>query len=133
MHVISSPCVRIFHPSELHSCGCVLVRHGLCTFAFLNLCARDDVHSVCQSAEMCLCSCLGSAVAQGLTERVRGTSAFLFGWADFPLQRGLAHRRKEMGWFKKMPDLRAIRADVGPQPQKRFGLTGEPEVAGNEG
>nr|XP_012776732.1 formiminotransferase N-terminal subdomain-containing protein [Maylandia zebra]XP_012776733.1 formiminotransferase N-terminal subdomain-containing protein [Maylandia zebra] len=64
------------------------------------------------------------AVAQGLTERVRGTSAFLFGWADLPLQRGLAHRRKEMGWFKKMPDLRAIRADVGPQPQKRFGLTG---------
>ncbi|KAL3970233.1 aldehyde reductase [Sarotherodon galilaeus] len=64
------------------------------------------------------------AVAQGLTERVQGTSAFLFGWADFPLQRGLAHRRKEMGWFKKMPDLRAIRADVGPEPQKRFGLTG---------
>ncbi|XP_005736861.1 formiminotransferase N-terminal subdomain-containing protein [Pundamilia nyererei] len=64
------------------------------------------------------------AVAQGLTERVQGTSAFLFGWADFPLQRGLAHRRKEMGWFKKTPDLRAIRADVGPQPQKRFGLTG---------
>lgn len=64
------------------------------------------------------------AVAQGLTERVRGTSAFLFGWADFPLQRGLAHRRKEMGWFKKTPDLRVIRADVGPQPQKRFGLTG---------
>lgn len=43
MHVISSPCVCIFHPSELHSRGCVLVRHGLCTFAFLNLCARDDV------------------------------------------------------------------------------------------
>ncbi|XP_006807666.1 formiminotransferase N-terminal subdomain-containing protein isoform X1 [Neolamprologus brichardi] len=64
------------------------------------------------------------AVAQGLTERVRGTSTFLFGWADFPLQRGLAHRRKEMGWFKKTPDLRAIRADVGPQPQKRLGLTG---------
>ncbi|XP_041857368.1 formiminotransferase N-terminal subdomain-containing protein isoform X2 [Melanotaenia boesemani] len=64
------------------------------------------------------------AVAQGLTERVQGTSAFLFGWADSPLQRGLAHRRKEMGWFKKTPDLQAIRPDVGPQPQRRYGLTG---------
>ncbi|XP_030614291.1 formiminotransferase N-terminal subdomain-containing protein isoform X2 [Archocentrus centrarchus] len=64
------------------------------------------------------------AVARGLTERVRGTSAFLFGWADSPLQRGLAHRRKEMGWFRKKLDLQAIRADVGPQPQTRFGLTG---------
>ncbi|XP_044073054.1 formiminotransferase N-terminal subdomain-containing protein isoform X3 [Siniperca chuatsi] len=63
-------------------------------------------------------------VAQGLTERVQGTGAFLFGWADSPLQRGLAQRRKEMGWFKKTPDLQAIRPDVGPQPQKRFGLTG---------
>ncbi|KAM6934285.1 formiminotransferase N-terminal subdomain-containing protein [Xenentodon cancila] len=64
------------------------------------------------------------AVAQGLTERVQGTSAFLFGWADSPLQRGLAQRRKEMGWFKKTPDLQAIRPDIGPQPQKRYGLTG---------
>ncbi|XP_040057845.2 formiminotransferase N-terminal subdomain-containing protein isoform X1 [Gasterosteus aculeatus] len=64
------------------------------------------------------------AVAQGLTERVRGTSAFLFGWADSPLQRGLAQRRREMGWFKKTPDLQAIRPDVGPQPQNPFGLTG---------
>ena len=64
-------------------------------------------------------------MAQGLTERVQGTSAFLFGWADSPLQRGLAQRRKEMGWFKKTPDVQAIRPDMGPQPQRRFGLTGE--------
>ncbi|KAM9347881.1 formiminotransferase N-terminal subdomain-containing protein [Symphorus nematophorus] len=64
------------------------------------------------------------AVARGLTERVQGASAFLFGWADSPLQRGLAQRRKEMGWFKKMPDLHTIMPDIGPQPQKRFGLTG---------
>lgn len=64
------------------------------------------------------------ALARALTERINGTSAFLFGWADVPLQRGLAQRRKEMGWFKKSPDLQAIRPDVGPQPQKRFGLTG---------
>lgn len=70
---------------------------------------------------------MSSAVARGLTERVQGTSAFLFGWADAPLQRGLAQRRKEMGWFKRTPDLQAIRPDVGPRPQTRFGLTGEPE------
>lgn len=67
-------------------------------------------------------------MAQGLTERIQGTSSFLFGWADSPLQRGLAQRRKEMGWFKKTIDLQAIRPDVGPQPQKRFGLTGEPAL-----
>ncbi|XP_051260004.1 formiminotransferase N-terminal subdomain-containing protein isoform X2 [Dicentrarchus labrax] len=70
------------------------------------------------------CAKEAQAVARGLTERVQGTSAFLFGWADSPLQRGLAQRRKEMGWFKKTPDLQAIRPDVGPQPQKQFGLTG---------
>lgn len=68
-------------------------------------------------------------MAQGLTERVQGTSAFLFGWADSPLQRGLAQRRKEMGWFKKTTDMQAIRPDMGPQPQQRFGLTGEPDLA----
>lgn len=64
------------------------------------------------------------ALARALTERVQGTSAFLFAWADAPLQRGLAQRRKEMGWFQKSPDLQTIRPDVGPQPQRRFGLTG---------
>nr|XP_057937630.1 formiminotransferase N-terminal subdomain-containing protein isoform X3 [Doryrhamphus excisus] len=70
------------------------------------------------------CAKEAQAVAQGLTERVQGTSVFLFGWADSPLQRGLAQRRKEMGWFKKTPDLSSIRPDVGPLPQKAFGLTG---------
>ncbi|XP_020488841.1 formiminotransferase N-terminal subdomain-containing protein isoform X1 [Labrus bergylta] len=70
------------------------------------------------------CAKEARAVARGLTERVQGTSAFLFGWADSPLQRGLAQRRKEMGWFKKTPDLQAIRADMGPRPQMQFGLTG---------
>lgn len=70
------------------------------------------------------CARTARAVAQGLTERVQGTSAFLFGWADSPLQRGLAQRRKEMSWFKKTPDLQAIRPDVGPRPQGQYGLTG---------
>ncbi|XP_037542762.1 formiminotransferase N-terminal subdomain-containing protein [Nematolebias whitei] len=70
------------------------------------------------------CAQEARAVAQELTERVQGTSAFLFGWADSPLQRGLAHRRKELDWFKKSSDLQAIRPDVGPQPQRRYGLTG---------
>uniref|UniRef100_A0A1A7YXC1 Formiminotransferase N-terminal subdomain domain-containing protein n=1 Tax=Iconisemion striatum TaxID=60296 RepID=A0A1A7YXC1_9TELE len=70
------------------------------------------------------CAQEARAVAQGLTERVRGTSVFLFGWADSPSRRGLAQRRKELGWFKKTPDLLAIRPDFGPQPLKRYGLTG---------
>ncbi|KAM8854654.1 formiminotransferase N-terminal subdomain-containing protein [Spinachia spinachia] len=69
------------------------------------------------------CATEARAVARGLTERVQGTSAFLFGWADSPLQRGLAQRRREMGWFKKTPNLQAIRPDMGPQPQNPFGLT----------
>lgn len=71
------------------------------------------------------CAEKARAVALGLTERIQGTSAFLFGWADAPLHRGLAQRRKEMGWFnKKVPDLQAIRPDVGSQPIRRFGVTG---------
>ncbi|CAB1346757.1 unnamed protein product [Coregonus sp. 'balchen'] len=53
-----------------------------------------------------------------------GTSAFFFGWADLPQHRGLAQRRKEMGWFRKNPDTGASRPDMGPLPQKRYGLTG---------
>ncbi|XP_071398932.1 formiminotransferase N-terminal subdomain-containing protein [Centroberyx affinis] len=70
------------------------------------------------------CAKEARAVAEGLTERVPGSSVFLFGWADAPLQRGLAQRRRDMGWFKKTADTRLIRPDVGPQPQKRYGLTG---------
>ncbi|XP_023837443.1 uncharacterized protein ftcdnl1 isoform X1 [Salvelinus sp. IW2-2015] len=70
------------------------------------------------------CAKEARAVAAGLTERVSGTSAFFFGWADSPQHRGLAQRRKEMGWFRKNPDTGAIRPDVGPLPQKRYGLTG---------
>ncbi|KAG7279568.1 hypothetical protein CRUP_034156 [Coryphaenoides rupestris] len=55
---------------------------------------------------------------------MHGSSAFLFGWADRPQQRGLAQRRREMGWFRQTPDTHPIRADVGPPPQSRYGLTG---------
>ncbi|XP_032385577.1 formiminotransferase N-terminal subdomain-containing protein [Etheostoma spectabile] len=70
------------------------------------------------------CATAARAVAEGLTERVPGTSAFLFGWADAPRHRGLAQRRREMGWFRKTRDTRDIRPDMGPQPRQRFGLTG---------
>ncbi|XP_020781102.2 formiminotransferase N-terminal subdomain-containing protein [Boleophthalmus pectinirostris] len=70
------------------------------------------------------CAKEARAVAEGLTERVQGTSVFLFGWADSPLQRGLAQRRKEMKWFKKCPDLNQIKPDLGPAPERQYGLTG---------
>ncbi|XP_026862602.1 formiminotransferase N-terminal subdomain-containing protein [Electrophorus electricus] len=64
------------------------------------------------------------ALATALTERVLGTSVFLFGWADVPLHRGLAQRRKELGWFRKVPSIAAVLPDVGPQPTRRYGITG---------
>ncbi|KAJ8012430.1 hypothetical protein DPEC_G00042690 [Dallia pectoralis] len=70
------------------------------------------------------CAKEAKVVAAGLTERVSGTSAFFFGWADCPQHRRLAQRRNEMGWFRKNPDRGAIRPDVGPPPQRRYGLTG---------
>ncbi|XP_010877982.2 formiminotransferase N-terminal subdomain-containing protein isoform X2 [Esox lucius] len=70
------------------------------------------------------CAKEAKAVASGLTKQVSGTSAFFFGVADSPQHRGLAQRRKELGWFRKNPDKEAVRPDVGPLPQKRYGLTG---------
>ncbi|XP_020568777.1 formimidoyltransferase-cyclodeaminase isoform X3 [Oryzias latipes] len=102
----------------------------------INMCTHTGVHPCLGAVDLIPIYPLGEevgiedcaqearAVAQGLTESVQGTSAFLFGWADSLLQRGLAQRRKEMGWFKKTPDMQAVRPDVGPQPQRRYGLTG---------
>ncbi|XP_021165442.2 formiminotransferase N-terminal subdomain-containing protein [Fundulus heteroclitus] len=104
--------------------------------ALIDMCAHSGVHPCMGAVDLVPLYPLGEdvgvedcvqqalAVAHGLTETVPGTSAFLFGWADSPLQRGLAQRRKEMGWFRKTPDLQDLRPDVGPAPQKRYGLTG---------
>ncbi|KAJ8255911.1 hypothetical protein COCON_G00197750 [Conger conger] len=70
------------------------------------------------------CGNEAKALAATLTERVPGTSVFHFGFADSPQQRGLAHRRKELGWFKKHLDLETVRPDVGEKLQRRYGLTG---------
>ncbi|XP_056611691.1 formiminotransferase N-terminal subdomain-containing protein [Triplophysa dalaica] len=63
------------------------------------------------------------ALAKALTERVPGSSAFLFGWADSQ-HRSLAQRRKGIGWFKKAEDISTIHPDIGPQPTRRYGITG---------
>uniref|UniRef100_A0A8C1KL37 Zgc:153901 n=1 Tax=Cyprinus carpio TaxID=7962 RepID=A0A8C1KL37_CYPCA len=47
-----------------------------------------------------------------------------FGWADSPQHRVPAKRRKAIGWFKKVLDMSAIQPDVGPQPTRRYGITG---------
>ncbi|XP_064167664.1 formiminotransferase N-terminal subdomain-containing protein isoform X1 [Anguilla rostrata] len=64
------------------------------------------------------------ALAVTLTEMVPGTSAFHFGFADLPQRRGLARRRKELGWFRKDLDREAIKPDVGEKIERRYGLTG---------
>ncbi|KAI4877969.1 hypothetical protein NFI96_020737 [Prochilodus magdalenae] len=70
------------------------------------------------------CGREAQALAAALTERVLGTSVFLFGWADAPLRRGLAQRRREMGWFRKVRNMAAIHPDIEPQPARQYGLTG---------
>ncbi|XP_067108428.1 formiminotransferase N-terminal subdomain-containing protein [Osmerus mordax] len=70
------------------------------------------------------CAKEARAVAESLTRRVTGTSVFLFGWADAPQNRGLAQRRREMGWFRRSADMAAVRPDLGPSPQTRYGITG---------
>ncbi|KAL7881406.1 hypothetical protein AOLI_G00082540 [Acnodon oligacanthus] len=70
------------------------------------------------------CGREAQALAAAFTERVPGTSAFFFGWADAPLRRGLAQRRKEIGWFGKVSNIAAIQPDVGPRPTRQYGLTG---------
>nr|XP_055072404.1 formiminotransferase N-terminal subdomain-containing protein [Misgurnus anguillicaudatus]XP_055072405.1 formiminotransferase N-terminal subdomain-containing protein [Misgurnus anguillicaudatus] len=70
------------------------------------------------------CGQEAKALAIALTERVVGTSAFLFGWGDSPQHRGLAQRRKELGWFRKVQDISTIQPDVGQQPTRRYGITG---------
>ncbi|XP_062861676.1 formiminotransferase N-terminal subdomain-containing protein [Trichomycterus rosablanca] len=69
------------------------------------------------------CGREAKALATALTEKVPGTSAFFFGWADASLHR-LGYRRKEMGWFRKVPNMTNIRPDIGSPPTSRFGLTG---------
>ncbi|XP_018611406.1 formiminotransferase N-terminal subdomain-containing protein isoform X2 [Scleropages formosus] len=70
------------------------------------------------------CGIEARVLAARLTELVPGTAAFYFGSADMPLHRGLAQRRKEIGWFRKTTDLSCTQPDVGGRPQSRYGLTG---------
>ncbi len=53
-------------------------------------------------------------------------SAFLFGSADLPKQRGLVERRKEVKWFsgKQGFNYEGITYDIGRKPTARYGLTG---------
>ena len=65
-------------------------------------------------------------IATRLTSNIPGTSAFLFGAADRPLLRGLVERRKAVKWFRgqRQSKYDGIKADVGPDPIPRYGLTG---------
>lgn len=105
-------------------------------FSLIDMTAHEGIHP-CMGAvdlmpfyplgeEVSLDDCAKEARAVGtaLTERVKGTSAFFFGWADRPLRRGLAYRRKELGWFRKVPDITGVWPDVGSPPVRRYGLTG---------
>ncbi|KAF7709873.1 hypothetical protein HF521_016723 [Silurus meridionalis] len=105
-------------------------------FSLIDMTAHDGIHPCMGAVDLLPLYPLGKevsledcgkearAIGTALTERIPGTSVFFFGWADIPLHRGLAHRRKEMGWFKKGSNMAAVQPDVGPPPMRRFGLTG---------
>ncbi|KAI5628543.1 hypothetical protein C0J50_3033, partial [Silurus asotus] len=105
-------------------------------FSLIDMTAHDGIHPCMGAVDLLPLYPLGEevsledcgkearAIGAALTERIPGTSVFFFGWADIPLHRGLAHRRKEMGWFKKGSNMAAVQPDVGPPPMRRYGLTG---------
>ncbi|XP_069471902.1 formiminotransferase N-terminal subdomain-containing protein isoform X2 [Ambystoma mexicanum] len=71
------------------------------------------------------CARVARGISQDLAALVPGCSFFLFGKADEPEERGLAQKRKDLGWFRKdTVDVEAIRPDVGGGPSRRYGLTG---------
>lgn len=82
------------------------------------------IYPLCESVGLGECGLTAQDVAEGLTQRVPGTSVFLFGFADPPRYRSLVERRKELGWFKQNQDLRRVQTDLGAPPSHRYGLTG---------
>ncbi|MBN3282969.1 FONG protein, partial [Polyodon spathula] len=82
------------------------------------------IYPLCESVGLGECGLAAQGVAEGLTQRVPGTSVFLFGFADPPLHRSLVERRKELGWFKQNQDLWRVQTDLGAPLSRRYGLTG---------
>lgn len=63
-------------------------------------------------------------IGEELVTRVPGCSVFLFGYADIPEMRGLAEKRRSLGWFRKTSDVNTIKADIGMKPSRKYGITG---------
>nr|XP_021334442.1 uncharacterized protein LOC767707 isoform X3 [Danio rerio] len=101
------------------SCSALGRRLVACLLNISEARRKDLVETVARSAITDI-----KALALTLAERVAGTSAFLFGWADSPQHRGLAQRRKEIGWFRKVLNVSNIKPDIGSQPTRRYGITG---------
>lgn len=65
-------------------------------------------------------------IAEELVTLVPGCSVFLFCYADKPDMKSLADKRRSLGWFKKKQKIHmdSLKADIGPKPSQRHGITG---------
>uniref|UniRef100_A0A8C5QLQ5 Formiminotransferase N-terminal subdomain domain-containing protein n=1 Tax=Leptobrachium leishanense TaxID=445787 RepID=A0A8C5QLQ5_9ANUR len=72
------------------------------------------------------CGRIAQVIAGELATLVPGCSMFLFGHADEKTKKSQAEKRRSLGWFKRNTkvDVTQLKADVGANPSKRYGLTG---------
>ncbi|KAM4698334.1 formiminotransferase N-terminal subdomain-containing protein [Rhinophrynus dorsalis] len=106
-------------------------------FASIDLTEHDGVHPCLGAIDLVPiyplsdvgleeCGQVARVIAEEVTTCVPGCSTFLFGYADEQEKKGLAEKRRELGWFRKKTEinLNELKVDVGVKPSKRYGITG---------
>ncbi|XP_012825465.1 formiminotransferase N-terminal subdomain-containing protein isoform X3 [Xenopus tropicalis] len=106
-------------------------------FASIDLAEHDGIHPCLGAIDLVpiyplsgvtleKCGEVARDIAEGMATSIPGCSIFLFGYADLQDQKSLAEKRRDLGWFKNKTgiDLNKLKADVGAQPSRRYGITG---------
>ncbi|KAM9305921.1 formiminotransferase N-terminal subdomain-containing protein [Gastrophryne carolinensis] len=106
-------------------------------FASIDLSSHDGIHPCLGAIDLVpiyplsaitlqQCGDIATGIAEELVRCVPGCSTFLFGYADKPELKSLAEKRRSLGWFKKKSEIQvdSLKADVGPKPSSRYGITG---------
>ncbi|KAM5152603.1 formiminotransferase N-terminal subdomain-containing protein [Mantella aurantiaca] len=106
-------------------------------FASINLSVHDGIHPCLGAIDLVPIYPLSGTtleqsgdIATGISEElvtlVPSCSVFLFGYADRPDMKNLADKRRSLGWFKKKSEIHVetLKADIGPKPSQRHGITG---------
>ena len=84
------------------------------------------IHPLSDSVSLEDCGMIARSIGNRMVKEFPGASAFFFGAADFPLQRNIVQRRKEVNWYagahgRNMGDYKW---DIGDKPSSRYGITG---------